>query len=108
MIERVALAVVLMATSAGLQAQTTTTRLDPIAGVPDIDKTTQTQDVAFRNGSDDRMTVAVRLSGAGPYRFLVDTGADRTAVSRQLVAKLNLSTGSGAELHSLSGVSSVT
>ena len=53
------------------------------------------------------MTVPVRLSGAGPYQFLVDTGADRTAVSRQLVAKLNLPNASGAELHSLSGISSV-
>jgi len=90
-----------------LPAQTATTRLDAVSGVPEIDKTTQTEDVRFRNDGEDRMTVSVRLSGAGPYQFLVDTGADRTAVSRELVAKLNLPTGGGAELHSIAGVSSV-
>ena len=33
------------------------------------------------------MTVPVRVSGAGPFQFLVDTGADRTAVSRELAGK---------------------
>ena len=96
-----------LASSAPLSAQTATTRLDTVSGVPEIDKTTQTEDVRFRN-RDDRMTVPVRLAGAGPYQFLVDTGADRTAVSRQLVAKLNLPSGGGAALHSVSGVSNVS
>jgi len=95
-----------LASSAPLLAQTATTRLDPVAGVPDIDKTTQTEDVQFKN-RDERMTVPVRLAGAGPYQFLVDTGADRTAVSRQLVTRLKFPSAGGVELHSLSGVSSV-
>jgi predicted aspartyl protease len=94
-------------TSAAVEAQTTTTTLDAVSGVPEIDKSTQTQDVKFRNERDDRMTVPVRLSGAGPYRFLVDTGADRTAVSRDIVSRLKLPSAGGAELHSVSGVSSI-
>lgn len=90
-----------------LSAQTSTTRLEPVAGVPEIDKTSQTEDLQFKN-RDDRMTVPVRLGGNGPYQFLVDTGADRTAVSRQLVTRLNLPSAGGVELHSLSGVSSVS
>ncbi|MBV8908396.1 MAG: aspartyl protease family protein [Sphingomonas sp.] len=97
---------VALAAGAPLCAQTTTTRFDPVAGVPEIDKTTQTEDLAFKN-RDDRMTVPVRLAGAGPYQFLVDTGADRTAVSRQLVTRLKLPSSGGVELHSLSGVSNV-
>ena len=93
--------------SAPVLAQTATTKLDPVSGVPDIDKTTQTQDVRFKNELDDRMTVPVKLSGNGPYRFLVDTGADRTAVSRQIVAALNLPGAGGVELHSVTGVSEV-
>jgi len=93
--------------SGPLSGQTATTRLDSVSGVSEIDKTTQTEDVQFKN-RDDRMTVPVRLGGSGPYQFLVDTGADRTAVSRQLVARLNLPSGGGAELHSLSGVSAVS
>jgi len=72
-----------------------------------VDKTTQTEDVSFKNDVADRMTVPVRLSGSGPYRFLVDTGADRTAISRQLAGKLNLQQGDRAELHSITGASSV-
>jgi predicted aspartyl protease len=96
-----------LASSTPASAQTATTRFDAAAGVPAIDHTTQAEDVRFRT-RDDRMTVPVRLSGAGPYQFLVDTGADRTAVSRQLVAKLNLPSAGGAELHSLSGISTIT
>jgi predicted aspartyl protease len=54
------------------------------------------------------MTVPVRLSGAGPYRFLVDTGADRSAVSRDLVTKLALPSAGNAQLHSISGVSTIS
>jgi predicted aspartyl protease len=71
-----------------------------------VDGTTQTQDIRFRN-DDDRLTVPVRLSGSGPYQFLVDTGADRSAVSRDIVDRLKLQALSGAELHSLTGVSNV-
>jgi len=89
-------------------AQTVTTRLDAVPEGLQVDKATQTEDVQFRNGTDDRMTVPVRLSGAGPYQFLVDTGADRTAVSRDIVAKLKLAAAGGAQLHSISGVSSIS
>jgi predicted aspartyl protease len=71
-----------------------------------VDGTTQTQDIRFRN-DDDRLTVPVRLSGSGPYQFLVDTGADRSAVSRDIVDRLKLQALNGAELHSLTGVSNV-
>lgn len=89
-------------------AQPATTQLDAVAGVPDIDKTTQSEDVQFKDDGENRMTVPVRFSGAGPYNFLVDTGADRTAVSHQLVAKLGLEKLGTAALHSLSGASSIS
>jgi len=100
---------IMLASSSALSAQTTnsTTRLDAVSGVPEIDKTSQTEDVSFRNERDDRMTVPVHLSGERPYRFLVDTGADRSAVSRELADKLRLKSAGGAELHSVSGVSTV-
>lgn len=96
-----------LACGAPASGQTTTQKLDAVSGVPEIDKTTQTQDVQFKNDKDDRMTVPVRLGGTGPYRFLVDTGADRTAISRELVSQLQLPSSGGVELHSVSGVSSV-
>jgi len=108
MIPRILFAAVALAGSTGIQAQPATARLDAVATFPEIDKTTQTEDIRFKNAHDDRMTVAVKVSGAGPYQFLVDTGADRTAVSSDLVARLNLQSGTHAELHSVTGVSTVT
>ena len=87
--------------------QTSTTVLEVVSHTPEIDKSTQTHDVQFKRDANDRMTVAVKLSGAGPYRFLVDTGADRTAISRQLASRLKLPPGKSARLHSISGASVV-
>ncbi len=36
------------------------------------------------------LTVAVRIDGNGPYRFVVDTGADRTVLATDLAAELGL------------------
>lgn len=89
-------------------AQPALTKLDAVAGIPKIDEQTQTEDVRFRNEADDRMTVPVKLSGAGPFRFLVDTGADHTAISRELAGRLGLVKGDSASLHTISGVSKVS
>ncbi len=51
-----------------------------------------------------RLTVPVTIGEAGPYQFVVDTGADRTVVSRQLADRLNLSPGESATLHSMTKV----
>ena len=39
------------------------------------------------------MTVPVEIGGAGPYRFVVDTGAERTVISRELARELELEPG---------------
>lgn len=88
-------------------AQPRTTELQAVKQ-SEIDRTSQTEDVAFKTDNYDRMTVPVRLSGTGPYRFLVDTGADRTAISRELATKLKLVAGNRASLHSVTGVSTVS
>jgi predicted aspartyl protease len=99
--------VVLLASTAAVAQDGKTTQLDAVAGIQPIDSTTQTQDLRFKNEAFDRMTVPVTLSGNGPYRFIVDTGADKTAVSRELVGKLNLSSGESVSVHSISGISTV-
>ena len=87
--------------SSGALAQTRTTELQTVGTPGVVDKATQTEDVRFRADYYERMTVPVRVSGTGPYRFLVDTGADRTAISRELAARLGLAAGEDAELHSI-------
>jgi predicted aspartyl protease len=49
----------------------------------------------------------VHLSGSGPYQFIVDTGADRTAISRELAGRLGLANGDEASIHTVTGVSTV-
>jgi predicted aspartyl protease len=97
-----------IAASAPLASQPATTRVSAESGPMSIDRTTQTEDVKFETERNDRMTVPVLLSGTGPYRFLVDTGADRTAISTEIAAQLRLSPGEKASLHSVAGVTRVT
>jgi predicted aspartyl protease len=101
----VVLAAALICGSA-LSAQNVT-RIDAVKGLPVIDRTTQTQDVRFSDANGDRMTVSVRLGGTGPYQFLVDTGADRSAVSASIASRLALAPAPPAELHSSTGVTTV-
>ena len=97
---------VAIALAAPAAAQPKTTVMDAIPGPPDIDRTTTTEDIAFRKDRHDRMTIPVRVGGRG-YRFLVDTGADRTAVSTAIAAELGLRSGPMAILHSVTGVTPV-
>lgn len=108
MMRQTFVALVALASSATLYAQPATTKLEAVAGIPKQDDTTQTEDVRFKNQPDDRMTVQVRLSGSGPFQFLVDTGADRTAISRDLAARLGLAKGENAAIHTITGVSTVS
>lgn len=54
-----------------------------------------------------RMTVPVNIGGQGPYRFVVDTGAERTVISRELARELDLSPGRTATVHSMTEVSRI-
>jgi predicted aspartyl protease len=53
------------------------------------------------------MTLPVTISGRGPYRFVVDTGADRTIISNELAARLGLAAGPDVVVHSTSEASTV-
>lgn len=54
-----------------------------------------------------RMFVPVGIAGTGPYRFLVDSGADRTVIGTALARQLRLPPAGNAVLQSISGSSSV-
>ncbi len=54
---------------------------------------------------DTRMTVPVRIADNGPYRFVIDTGAQRTVISRELAGALGLSKGHDVRLTAMSGTS---
>lgn len=88
-------------------AQSPTARFEVLTQPLPPDGSASPDRIGFGRDSYQRMTVPVRLSGAGPFRFLVDTGSDRTAVSRELAAKLGLEAGPPALLHSATGQSRV-
>lgn len=80
----------------------------PRCNVPFPTVATCPDQIAFDDEAYDRMTVAVRVGGNGPYHFLVDTGANRSVVSSQLAEALKLPSRGGAEVHSAAGISTVS
>lgn len=56
---------------------------------------------------DKRLTVPVALGNKGPYNFIIDTGAERTVVSRELAGSLALAPGRPVTLTSMTGRSRV-
>ena len=60
--------------------------VDPSAPQPDQPVLVET----IRSDRYNRMTLPVRLGGQGPFGFVVDTGAERTVVSRELAERLGL------------------
>lgn len=51
----------------------------------------------------DRMTVEVLINGQGPFNFVVDSGADRSALSAPLAERLGLEAGPDVLLHGVGG-----
>jgi len=54
-----------------------------------------------------RLTLVVMINGQGPFDFLVDTGSDRTVISRELAATLALPAGRKVVMHESTGVDDV-
>jgi predicted aspartyl protease len=54
-----------------------------------------------------RMTIAVAVHGTGPYRFLIDTGSQRTVVSTALAGTLKLAQGPQVRVVGIAGAHDV-
>ena len=65
-------------------------------------------EVATRQDDAMRMTVPVTISGQGPFYFIVDTGADRTVIAREVADRLGLKPANRARLHAMTGVTDIT
>jgi hypothetical protein len=53
-----------------------------------------------------RMTSGVRIGGQGPFAFVVDTGANQSVISSELVSTLGLEPGESLPLNGVAGVQS--
>jgi len=59
----------------------------------DAAKDTGSGAVRSTTGLDNRLTTVVYINGRGPYRFLVDTGAERTLIAEEIATQLSLPQG---------------
>jgi len=76
------------------------------AAVIDDCLTVRGQEMAARM-LDTRMAVAVEVNGSGPFRFLVDSGADRSVIGLALAKRLNLPVGETVRLNDVAGATDV-
>ena len=71
-------------------------------------QTASPQDFALGATRSDRLgrvVAPVTVNGQGPFRFIVDTGANRSALSLELAARLGLAPHGAENVHSVHGVS---
>lgn len=52
---------------------------------------------------DNRLTTSVYINGGGPYRFLVDSGAERTLLAAEIAAQLGLPQGREVLVEGITG-----
>jgi len=52
---------------------------------------------------DTRLAVSVEVNGSGPFRFLVDSGADRSVIGAALAKRLNLPASDMVHLNDIAG-----
>lgn len=76
-----------------------------LAAAPEIDP--ELLETLELSPHDQRMAVPVTIGDNDDYRFVIDTGAERTVISRELADRLALGAGPRVNLVSLSGRSQV-
>lgn len=67
----------------------------------------EAETLASRPDAIRRMTLPVMIDGRGPFDFVVDTGAERTVISRQLAEALQLTPGRQVRLATIADVRQV-
>ena len=97
-------AVLAMLLAAPVSAQPQPSPPPPAAApaAPDVPDTLKVaQDVTRR------LKIDVMINGKGPFDFIIDTGSDRTVISRELAAQLGLPAGPSVTMHETIGVDEV-
>ncbi|WP_033922569.1 retroviral-like aspartic protease family protein [Sphingomonas sp. 37zxx] len=99
------MALALIATPAA--GQTHSLPVMPESVVPDAGNSANDAlaDILAFTDHDERMSVPVRLNGSGPYRFIIDTGAERTVIAHQLAGVLGLAVGPTVNIAAMAGSS---
>ncbi|MGD9979305.1 MAG: aspartyl protease family protein [Hyphomonadaceae bacterium] len=98
-------AIAVLAACAGFAAQAAAECID----APDLAAYQQTAPADFAVGATrtdrlGRVVAPVTVNGEGPFRFIVDTGANRSVLSDGLAARLGLTPAGADQVHSVHGV----
>jgi predicted aspartyl protease len=77
-------------------------RLEPVAApaIPELGEASG----SLLRASGGRMVAPMMVNGQGPFRFIVDTGANRSAISTSLAERLALSPVGVGDVHTVSGI----
>lgn len=59
--------------------------------------------VAMHRAVEDRVTIPIRIAGQGPFPFVIDTGAQRTVIARDLADRLALTRGETVTVLGMAG-----
>lgn len=73
--------------------------------MPETGTTATSAEILGFGDADNRMTVPVSIGASGPYQFIIDTGAERSVVSRELAGSLNLVAGHRVRVTTMAGQS---
>ncbi len=73
------------------------------AVAPDLSNP-DTQTLAIDEGRNERYTVPVTIEGMGPFKFMIDTGSQATAVTREINDKLKLESLGMAQLVGMASI----
>lgn len=76
-------------------------------GAEEVPVTTTADVLGIGTDIPGRMTVPVTIGGEGPYPFTIDTGAERTVISRELATLLGLTRGRGVRVTAMTGSADV-
>ena len=74
---------------------------DPVPRQPAAESQPAPDAIDLGTDKNSRMTVDVTIGGKGPFPFIVDTGAERTVIAREVAGQLALREGGSSTLHSM-------
>ena len=103
MSRRIAVGAIVLALS-GIGASMARAEIAPVDPLP---ATAGLESLKLVQDPTSRLTLKVMINGQGPFDFLVDTGSDRTVISRELAATLSLAPGPKVKMHESAGVDEV-
>ena len=92
---------------AGAQTAPVAVAIATPAPAPPDEAAGPTESLKMVQDASSRLTLPVMVNGRGPYNFLVDTGSDRSVISRELATALALPPGPIVHVHETTGVDTV-